>query len=129
MIIPLHELKRMMEAGTPIRGICAASRYTDSESGQDYISIEDRTEGGGCVTSLFIDDLGTMVDAELFAAMRNALPSLIAVVEAVQALKDEAEIELKQYGDLKVYVSYNASGLGGLTRLMQALAPFQGKEK
>ena len=133
MNIPLHELKRMMEAGTPIKGICAASQYMDSDSGQNYISIEDSMDGGGCVTSLFIDDLGTMADAELFAAMRNALPSLLAVVESALKLRAAQHIIDSDADPDEVNWDAFAKAIEQHAELAaatdEALALFQGKEK
>ena len=63
--------------------------------------------------------------AELVKFAINALPKLLAVVEAAEALRDSAEIKLNTYGDGKACASYTPHGFGPLVQLMQAITALE----
>ncbi len=120
MSIPLHELKRMMEAGTPgpwsycdsepVHGHPCMIRYAGGMLGHSPKESE-----SPCGATLF-----RRSDAALIVAAINALPSLLAVVSAAQAMQRAGAVYGPfQEGDLE-------RAFDGLD---QALAPFQGKEK
>ena len=72
-----------------------------------------------------IQDLPNWQTAELIVAMHAALPKLLDLAEAVEALRDSAEIKLNTYGDGKAYASYTPHGFGPLVQLMQAITALE----
>lgn len=108
MNIPLHELKRMMEAGTPLP--LTLIRY--EHGGGRLCKEEPRT-----LVADFFDE----ADRELFYAMRNALPSLLAACERAQAVLATRN---GPYAMCDHVTEQKA-----MDNLREALAPFQSKEK
>lgn len=134
--IPLHELKRMMEAGTPgpwmvYRDTAEAGTrtYVQSNGGDEHAEMDVCRITGVIehsakpwIDEAFSDETRQRneADAALIVAMRNALPSLIAVVDAAMGLCDHANGTFPREGSLEYK--------GKFSLLREALAPFQGKE-
>jgi len=112
MTIPLHELKRMMEAATKLSPL-PWTITEDSIPGKEEAWCHWHRVGPFSMTGKDAHD-----DDRLVIAAINALPSLIAVCEA--AMDPALQSSTAPFGSVPHLAQL---------KLREALAPFQSKEK
>lgn len=103
----VERLRALYEAGT--KGPLTLMRY--EHGGGRLYKEEPRT---------LVADFYHEADRELLTAMHAALPHLLAVAEAAERIKEEANVQIRTYTDGSESVSFDPHGVN-LLGLMKAL--------